>query len=129
MGPPAKRVLDAIDEQGRHADRGGEQQPARDLEPTPPEALAGGGEQHGIENRDRREHRAAELGEGERREQPHGADHDQGTRIPQHVHQIEAGSQIHARPVVQELPERLRAGGVDHAGRDRTLQVLLSEHA
>ncbi len=41
MGPPAERVLHAVDEQRRHGDRDGDQQAARDAQAALPEALAG----------------------------------------------------------------------------------------
>ncbi len=126
VGPPAERILDAIDEQRRHGHRDRDQEAARDAEIALPEMPAGHGEQHRVDDRDQREHAAAELREGERGEQAHGADDDERARVPEHVDQIETRPQALGRGA-EELPERLGLGGVEHAGGDRLLEIAAAQ--
>jgi hypothetical protein len=124
---PAERVLHAVDEQGRHGDRDRDQQPAGNQEPAAPQAVARRREDHGIEDGDCGESGAAQARERESREQAHGADHDQGAGVPEQVHEVEARPhrRIRRRRLrAQDMPERVRLLGRDHAGRHRPLEIV-----
>ncbi len=92
LAPPAQLVLDAVDRERRHRDRDRDQQAAGNPQILAvPEIVPGHAETGGVGDRAGRERPAAHLGERERREQAHGADHDQRTGVPEHVRGIEFG--------------------------------------
>jgi hypothetical protein len=72
---------------------------------------------------------AAHLGKRQRREQPHGADHDQRARIPEQVRRIEFRHRHRVArrrrlPLGEECNEPSEIGGADYAGRLRGAKIL-----
>jgi hypothetical protein len=123
-------VLHAVDEERCHRDCDRDQEPAGNEEAAPPEAIARGREHDGVDQRDRGKGAAAQARERQGREQAHGADHDQGASVPEQVDEIEARPHRRAwrgslRP--EEVPERVRLLGADHAGPRRPLEVFATD--
>jgi hypothetical protein len=106
-------------------------EPAGDEEAAPPQAIACCYKENGVHRGDRGEGAAAEARKRQRREQTHGADHDQSARIPQQVHEVEARPHHRCRRRslrAEDVPERVRLIGLDHAGRDCPLDVAAVHH-
>ena len=112
-------VLNAVDRERHHRDRDGNGQTADRGLAAPPQAIARDRKHGCVGDRRRDQALAAHLREGQRREQPHGAEYDEGARIPEKMREIEArrGCRLRSGLAGREEGEQALERGLVEAAR------------